>query len=146
MSSVARSFSFKRLIAIGRPFWVSSMKYKAFGLLACVLAVLKLVKLEHLPLVYGGLNVPHAWRDKLSPGEQQRLSFARVLVARPQFVSMDEGTSALDDDNEALLYTLLSSIGATVVSIGHRSTLLQHHASVLRLTGDGGWRLEKATG
>lgn len=110
-----------------------------------LLGVLKLVNLQHLPVNYGGMNCKQQWRDKLSPGEQQRLSFARVLLRQPQYVFMDEGTSALDEDNEAQLYTLMASIGATVVSVGHRSTLLQHHANVLKLSGDGRWEVRKTS-
>lgn len=109
---------------------------------AQLLAVLKLVRLDHLPINHGGLHTVQQWRDRLSPGEQQRLSFARVLIRRPEFVFMDEGTSALDEANEAHLYTLLTAYGATVVSVGHRSTLLQHHTHVLTLSGDGGWVLQ----
>ncbi|MBY0551930.1 MAG: ABC transporter ATP-binding protein/permease [Candidatus Obscuribacterales bacterium] len=108
---------------------------------AQLLATLKLLTLDHLPLMYGGLDTQQQWRDNLSPGEQQRLSFARVLLARPRYVFLDESTSALDEKNERLLYTLLASTGTTVLSVGHRSTLLEHHQQVLMLAGDGGWSI-----
>ncbi|MBS1991072.1 MAG: ABC transporter ATP-binding protein/permease [Cyanobacteria bacterium SZAS LIN-3] len=81
------------------------------------------------------------WSDELSPGEQQRLAFARLLIARPRFVFLDEATSALDLANEELLYRTLQSIGATYVSVGHRPSLDSFHAQALNLTGDGGWEL-----
>lgn len=40
----------------------------------------------------------------LSLGEQQRLAFARLLLAGPKLALLDEATSALDTKNEALLY------------------------------------------
>lgn len=106
-----------------------------------LLALLKLVNLPDLAMQSGGLDVEHDWRDKLSLGEQQRLSFARVILAKPGYAFLDEASSALDDANERLLYTLLSSVGSTVISVGHRSSLLEHHDTVLELKGGGEWEL-----
>lgn len=75
------------------------------------------------------LAVTDNWAARLSLGEQQRLAFARVLLAAPALVFLDEATSALDEPSEAQLYALLRQ-GArppTVVSIGHRSTLKAYH-------------------
>jgi ABC-type uncharacterized transport system fused permease/ATPase subunit len=44
------------------------------------------------------------WSGMLSLGEQQRLAFARLLLAAPKLALLDEATSALDTKNEALLY------------------------------------------
>lgn len=44
------------------------------------------------------------WSGMLSLGEQQRLAFARLLLAGPKLALLDEATSALDTKNEALLY------------------------------------------
>ena len=69
------------------------------------------------------------WSSKLSGGEQQRLAFARVFLAKPQTVFLDEATSALDEDNERNLYQMLRDAPwkPTVVSIGHRNTLDRYH-------------------
>ena len=78
------------------------------------------------------------WGDELSLGEQQRLSFARVLVNRPALAILDEATSALDLTNEAVMYGELGKIpGITYVSVGHRPSLLAHHENRLRLLGVG---------
>jgi putative ATP-binding cassette transporter len=106
-----------------------------------LLALLKLVNLPDLAMQSGGLDVEHDWRDKLSLGEQQRLSFARVILTKPAYAFLDEASSALDDANERLLYALLSSVGSTVISVGHRSSLLEHHDTVLELKGVGEWEL-----
>lgn len=44
------------------------------------------------------------WSGVLSLGEQQRLAFARLLLARPPLALLDEATSALDGANERRLY------------------------------------------
>jgi putative ATP-binding cassette transporter len=74
-------------------------------------------------------------------GEQQRLAFARVLLAQPQFAMLDEATSALDTANEANLYSQLALARITPVSVSHRPGLLPFHEQVLELPGDGSWRV-----
>ena len=65
----------------------------------------------------------------MSPGEQQRLQFARVLLHRPDWVFLDEASSALDESAEQAMYQCLRSQlpGTTIVSVGHRSTLRRLH-------------------
>jgi putative ATP-binding cassette transporter len=77
------------------------------------------------------------WPHELSLGEQQRLAFARALLQAPDVLLLDEATSALDEMAEADLYALLKARlpEATVISIGHRSTLVPLHDRVLHLHG-----------
>jgi putative ATP-binding cassette transporter len=86
-----------------------------------------------------GLDAVRNWAQELSGGEQQRLVFARLLVHKPDFVFLDEVTSALDEDSEAKLYATLKQLGSTYVSVGHRSTLDKFHDQVMTLTGGGKW-------
>ena len=102
--------------------------------------LLEKVRLSDLADRFGGLEVEMDWQKVLSIGEQQRLAFARLLLTRPRFAILDEATSALDIPNEEHLYRQLAEIATTVVSVGHRSTILKFHAQVLELTGDGGWQ------
>jgi len=88
-----------------------------------------------------GLDAVRNWSQELSGGEQQRLVFARVLVHKPDYVFLDEVTSALDEESEARLYTTLRELGSTYVSVGHRSTLDKFHSQCLTLTGAGKWKL-----
>jgi vitamin B12/bleomycin/antimicrobial peptide transport system ATP-binding/permease protein len=81
------------------------------------------------------LDVVDNWGQRMSLGEQQRLAFARVLLAEPALLFLDEATSGLDEAGEARLYGLLMSAPwqPTVVSVGHRSTLIQFHDAILDL-------------
>ena len=75
------------------------------------------------------------WQQRLSPGELQRIAFARVLIQRPCAVLLDEATSALDEPTEAALYALLRERlpDSIVVSIGHRNTLSAFHTRTVRV-------------
>ena len=44
--------------------------------------------------------------------------------------------------DEKLMYSLLKDLGATVISVGNRPSLLPFHTRVLRLKGDGEWSVE----
>jgi vitamin B12/bleomycin/antimicrobial peptide transport system ATP-binding/permease protein len=76
------------------------------------------------------------WNRMLSLGEQQRLAVARVLLQEPDYVFLDEATASLDEPAEAMLYRLLQERlkGATIVSIGHRSTLGAFHRRRVEVT------------
>ena len=75
------------------------------------------------------------WAQRLSGGEQERLAFARVLLAEPAIIFLDEATAALDEDGEAALYRMLRDLPwhPTIVSVGHRSTLRSFHDGVFDL-------------
>jgi vitamin B12/bleomycin/antimicrobial peptide transport system ATP-binding/permease protein len=81
------------------------------------------------------LDVVDNWGQRMSLGEQQRLAFARVLLAEPALLFLDEATSGLDEAGEARLYGLLRSAPwqPTVVSVGHRTTLIKFHDAILDL-------------
>jgi ABC-type uncharacterized transport system, permease and ATPase components len=83
------------------------------------------------------------WAKVLSPGEQQRVAFARILLTRPKAVFLDESTSALDEGLEYQMYTLVRTrLPQTIlVSVSHRPTVEQHHDRQLHLLGDGRWEL-----
>ncbi|SPA13445.1 putative ABC TRANSPORTER, ATP-binding membrane component [Cupriavidus taiwanensis] len=80
------------------------------------------------------LDVFDNWSLRLSPGEQQRLAFARALLQRPDYLFLDEATSALDEDTERAMYQLMVEQlpHTAIVSIAHRSTVAAFHQRRLR--------------
>lgn len=75
------------------------------------------------------------WQDELSPGEQQRVALARILLHRPTLLVLDEATSALDADNAAHFYQSVRDAlpGATLVSVVHNDRLAAYHTHRLLL-------------
>ncbi len=84
------------------------------------------------------------WSHILSLGEQQRIAFARAVLQRPDWLFLDEATSALDEQTEKMLYRLLQDQlqASTIISVGHRSTLVQYHKMQLHIGTAGSWNLQ----
>ncbi|WP_029114049.1 ABC transporter ATP-binding protein/permease [Mycobacterium sp. URHB0044] len=96
-----------------------------------------------LPHLVDRLDEVDDWAKVLSPGEQQRIAFARLLLTKPKAVFLDESTSALDEGLEMTLYQLVrAELPDTIlVSVSHRKTVEQHHTKELHLLGGGEWAL-----
>lgn len=87
----------------------------------------------------GRLSEAGHWALQLSPGEQQRIAFARALVQKPDWLFLDEATSAVDEATEARLYRLVRErlAGTTIFSVGHRATLRAFHSRHLLVRANG---------
>ncbi len=86
---------------------------------------------DYVPL----MHMRDAWSQRLSPGEKQRLSFARALLLKPRFLFLDEATSSLDGDTESVLYqALVRQLPETaIISVAHRDALARFHTRELRV-------------
>lgn len=104
-------------------------------------AILERVGLENLAGLAGGMHAQRDWGRLLSLGEQQRIAFARILATKPDYVFLDEATSAVDLETEKRLYQLLCGTGATFISVAHRRTVNVFHDAILTLNEDG-WNVQ----
>jgi len=108
-------------------------------------AMLKQVNLKEIfDRVDGNLKKVVDWKDILSLGEQQRVSFGRLFLKKPALAFLDEATSALGEDDERKLYKHLRNSGISYVSVAHRESLKEFHDHILTLEKNGSFKLGKA--
>ena len=134
-------------VADGRALFLPQRPYLPLGTLADALVypradaelprerLVEALRAVGLPQLVERLDEEGNWAQRLSIGEQQRVAFARVLLARPEIVFLDEATSALDEAAEMSLYRLLRDAPwrPTIVSVGHHGSLQRFHETVVDL-------------
>jgi putative ATP-binding cassette transporter len=93
-----------------------------------------------LPQLIARLENDDNWPQRLSGGEQQRVALARALLAKPDWIFLDEATASLDPDAEEELYHVLKQRlpNATLVSIAHRPSVAAFHEKKLVFKREGG--------
>jgi putative ATP-binding cassette transporter len=101
--------------------------------------VAEIIAAVGLPALVARIEEEAHWNRMLSLGEQQRLGLARALLHAPDYLFLDEATASLDEPAEAAIYQLVEQrlAHATIVSIGHRSTLAAFHRRRLAFNREG---------
>lgn len=105
--------------------------------------LLKIVKLEAYSTKGAGLDEFANWDDILSGGEKQRIAMARLFYHKPKFAILDECTSAVSLDLEAIMYNHCKALGITLITVSHRPTLWKYHDYLLRMNGEGDYTFER---
>ena len=108
---------------------------------AQILASLKTLSLEETLAKAGGLEVQQNWSDLLSLGEQQRLAFARVLLAAPRFVFLDHPSRSLSECPVGELLNLLRQHDISYLTLGDSADDPRFYDRLLEIGDDGSWRV-----
>ncbi|KAF9141048.1 ATP-binding cassette sub- D member 4 [Mortierella sp. GBA39] len=108
---------------------------------ADILRVLKLVRLEHLVETVEDFDQVYTldWNKMLSPGEQQKLAFARLFYVKPIFAVLDEATCSMDIISEKEMFRQCRLLNITCITVCHQASLEKYHQQRIALDGHGGW-------
>ncbi|KAI7860777.1 ATP-binding cassette sub-family D member 4 [Circinella umbellata] len=105
------------------------------------------VQLSHLEEMIQSFDARFGeeWQKMLSPGEQQRLMFTRILYWKPRFAVLDEATSAMDTNSETHLYNILNDMNISIISISHHVNIIDYHNKIVTLDGLGGYKVDETS-
>ncbi|KAL1671287.1 ABC transporter transmembrane region 2-domain-containing protein [Schizophyllum commune] len=100
--------------------------------------ILAQVQMESIVEREGGWDAAKEWRDALSGGDKQKIAWARLLYA-----ILDEATSLVPLEIEALMMQRAAQLGITLLTVSHRPSLWQYHKMILQYDGQGGYVFTK---
>ncbi|KAG1238930.1 hypothetical protein G6F67_000028 [Rhizopus microsporus] len=105
-----------------------------------ILSNLEKVRLSHLAGMLESFDTCYGqeWYKMLSPGEQQKLVFARIFYANPL---LDEATNAMDEESAEHLYRLLLESGVTIISVTHQPSIIKYHHTEVHLESNGEYQI-----
>ena len=89
---------------------------------------------DHEPVIVGALRTPVGKRGgRMSAGQRQLVAFARVFLADPAVLILDEATSSLDVPSERLVQRAMATVlaGRTALIIAHRLSTVEIAQRVL---------------
>ncbi|HEY9248778.1 MAG TPA: ATP-binding cassette domain-containing protein, partial [Rariglobus sp.] len=91
--------------------------------------------LAQVPSLASRIDDEAHWSQLLSGGEQQRVALARIFLLKPEWLFLDEATSAMDEAAEHAFYLSLRATLPDIayLTIAHRSTLKALHARHFRV-------------
>ena len=110
-----------------------------------ILRLMDEVRLGYMAKREGGLDAVNSWNDVFSGGEKQRIAIARLFYHKPEFAILDECTSAINLEDEHILYSKARDLNVTLFTISHRQSLFKFHEFYLKFDGEGGWSFKKLT-
>ena len=98
-------------------------------------AIIKALNACGLGYLVKHIDDEQRWDQTLSGGERQRVAFGRLAIQKPDVVIMDESTSALDEESQARVLTLLAERlpDAMIISVAHRPGLEEFHTRKITL-------------
>lgn len=108
-----------------------------------LLRILSVVQMESVVEREGGWEAAREWREALSGGDQQKIAWARLFYHNPKYAVLDEATSLVPIEIEAMMMEYATKLGITLLTVSHRSSLWKYHALILHYDGQGGYVFTK---
>lgn len=108
-----------------------------------LLAILKHLSMDSIVEREGGWDAAREWREALSGGDQQKIAWARLFYHRPKYAVLDEATSLVPVEMEALMMQHAGELGITLLTVSHRPSLWKYHSMILQYDGQGGYVFTK---